>query len=156
MALTRQDPIRYFVGFGSISGRYGANGLTDYATANDMLAKLIDWYRAERPETRACCFHWQSWDEVGMAMLGDSAVGTKGILKMVFIPPREGCEHLCRELEAGLPKAEVVITDGFFERTFYPAAASASAQPAGGAVLKAAAGREDRAVAERIRGADSL
>ena len=36
-----------------------------------------------------------------MAMLGDSSVGTKGILKMVFIPPREGVEHLCRELEAG-------------------------------------------------------
>ncbi|MEX2112414.1 MAG: SDR family oxidoreductase [Pirellulales bacterium] len=120
MSLTQQDPVQHFIGFGSIGGRYGANGLSDYAAANDMLAKLCDWYRAQRPETAVCCFHWQSWDEVGMAMLGDSSVGTKGILKMVFIPPREGVEHLCRELEAGLPKTEVLITDRFFEKTFYP------------------------------------
>ncbi len=102
-----------------------------------MLAKLVDWYRAERPDCASCCFHWQSWDEVGMAMYGDSAVGTKGILKMAFIPPKEGVEHLCRELEAGLPQSEVVITDGFFERTFCPwstagsPAAPSSTAPAG-------------------------
>jgi NAD(P)-dependent dehydrogenase (short-subunit alcohol dehydrogenase family)/acyl carrier protein len=120
MSLTWQDPVRYFIGFGSIGGRYGANGLSDYAAANDMLAKLCDWYRSQRPDTAVCCFHWQSWDEVGMAMLGDSSVGTKGILKMAFIPPREGVEHLCRELEAGLPTTEVLVTDRFFEKTFYP------------------------------------
>ena len=85
-----------------------------------MLAKLLDWYRAERPDCAACSIHWQSWDEIGMAMLGDSNVGTKGILKMEFIPPAEGIDHLCRELEAGLPSNEVLITDGFFERTFCP------------------------------------
>ncbi len=124
MALTQNDPVRCFIGFGSIGGRYGANGLADYAAANDTLAKLFDWYRARRPNCAACCFHWQSWDEVGMAMLGDSAVGTKGILKMHFIKPREGVEHLCREIEAGLPLSEVLITDGFFEHTFYPFAAA--------------------------------
>ena len=133
MSLTQHDPVQYFIGFGSISGRYGSNGLSDYAAANDMLAKLCDWYRAQRPETAVCCFHWQSWDEVGMAMLGDSNVGTKGILKMVFIPPREGVEHLCRELEAGLPTTEVLITDGFFQKTFYPDAETAEATPAGSA-----------------------
>ncbi len=133
MSLTQHDPVQYFIGFGSISGRYGSNGLSDYAAANDMLAKLCDWYRAQRPETAVCCFHWQSWDEVGMAMLGDSNVGTKGILKMVFIPPREGVEHLCRELEAGLPTTEVLITDGFFQKTFYADAETAEATPTGSA-----------------------
>ena len=46
MSLTRQDPVRYFIGFGSIGGRYGANGLSDYAAANEMLAKLCDRYRS--------------------------------------------------------------------------------------------------------------
>ena len=125
MALTRHDPVRYFLAFGSIGGRFGANGLSDYAAANDMLAKLCDWHRVQTPSCAVCCMHWQSWDEIGMAMLGDSAVGTKGILKMAFIPPKEGVEHLCRELEAGLPTNEVVITDGFFEKTFYPFAVAA-------------------------------
>ncbi len=120
MALTWRDPIKYWIGFGSLSGRFGGNGLGDYAAANDMLAKLIDWYRAQRPDCRACCFHWQSWNEVGMAMLGDSAAGTKNILKMEFLSPREGIEHFCREIEAGLPTGEVLVTDGFFERIFHP------------------------------------
>ncbi len=120
MALTRSDPVKYWIGFGSLSGRFGGNGLADYAAANDMLAKLVDWYRGERPQCTACCFHWQSWNEIGMAMLGDSAAGTKNILKMNFLAPQEGLEHFCREIEAGLPRGEVLITDGFFERTFYP------------------------------------
>ncbi|MGD9721270.1 MAG: beta-ketoacyl synthase N-terminal-like domain-containing protein [Pirellulales bacterium] len=120
MSLTRNDRVQYFVGFGSIGGRYGGNGLADYAAANDMFAKLCAWYQAQRPELKVCCLDWQSWDEVGMAMLGDNTAGTKAVLKMRFIPPREGVEHLCRELEAGLPTTEIVITDRHFERTFYP------------------------------------
>jgi NAD(P)-dependent dehydrogenase (short-subunit alcohol dehydrogenase family)/acyl carrier protein len=120
MALTRRDPLKYWIGFGSLSGRFGGNGLADYAAANDMLAKLVGWHRAARPECAACCFHWQSWNEIGMAMLGDSAAGTKNILKMNFLAPQEGLEHFCREIEAGLPQSEILITDGFFERTFYP------------------------------------
>ena len=46
MTLTQRDPLHYWIGFGSISGRYGGNGLADYAAANDALAKLVDWFRA--------------------------------------------------------------------------------------------------------------
>jgi NAD(P)-dependent dehydrogenase (short-subunit alcohol dehydrogenase family) len=120
MSLLRQDPLRHFIAFGSIAGRYGGNGLADYAAANDMLAKLCAWYRAERPDCAVACLDWQSWDQIGGAMLPDSAAGTKGVLKMAFIPPIEGVEHVARELEAGLPAAEVLFTDRFFERTFYP------------------------------------
>ncbi len=129
MALTANDPVRHWIGFGSISGRFGGNGLSDYAAGNDMLAKLIDWYRTTRPDCAACCFHWQSWDEVGMATRGDSAVGTKGVLKMDFISPGEGVEHLCREVEAGLPEREVLITDGYFERAFYSSPEAQSTAP---------------------------
>jgi NAD(P)-dependent dehydrogenase (short-subunit alcohol dehydrogenase family)/3-oxoacyl-(acyl-carrier-protein) synthase len=98
MSLTADDPLRYFVGFGSISGRFGGNGLADYGAANEMLAKLCAWYRAARPSCATTCIDWQSWDEVGMAMLPDSTVGTRGVLKMKFLPPAEGVEHLDREL----------------------------------------------------------
>ncbi len=39
-----------FIGFGSISGRFGANGHTDYSLANDMLCKQMDWLRNMRPK----------------------------------------------------------------------------------------------------------
>jgi acyl transferase domain-containing protein/acyl carrier protein/NAD(P)-dependent dehydrogenase (short-subunit alcohol dehydrogenase family) len=120
MALTRRDPLHYFIAFGSISGRFGGNGLSDYAAANDLLAKLIGWYRHQRPEVASTCFHWQTWDRIGMAMLSDSVGITKNHLKMDFIPPEEGIEHLHQELRAALPEPEVLITDGYFERVFYP------------------------------------
>ncbi len=67
MDLTRRDHIKHFIAFGSISGRFGANGHTDYSAANDMLCKLVDWYRTQRPKTHAVAFHWHAWGDVGMA-----------------------------------------------------------------------------------------
>ena len=106
--------------FGSLSGRFGGNGLSDYAAANDMLAKLVDWYRRQRPDCPAACLHWQTWANVGMSTKADDVGMVKNELKMEFISPAEGCEHLHEELRAGLPEGEVLITDGYFQRVFYP------------------------------------
>ena len=48
--------------------------------------------------------------------------GTRGVLKMKFIPPAEGVEHLQNELCAGLPEREILIDDGEFERMLWVAA----------------------------------
>jgi len=120
MALTRQDPLRYFVGFGSISGRFGGNGLSDYAAANDLLAKLVDWFRKERPECASACLEWESWGEVGQAVRPQNSVGAKNVLNLEFMPLGEGIEHLEEEMRAGLPEPEVLFSDGKFYRTFYP------------------------------------
>ncbi len=119
MELTQQDPLRWFVCFGSLSGRFGGNGLSDYAAANDLLAKLAGWYRHRRPQCATSCMHWQTWDRVGMAMRADALGITKNAFEMEFILPEEGVEHLGAELRAGLPQAEVLITDGYFEKYFY-------------------------------------
>ena len=56
MDLTRQDPVRHFIGFGSTSGRLGGNGQTDYSAASDMLCKMISWYRTQRPSATRWAF----------------------------------------------------------------------------------------------------
>jgi NAD(P)-dependent dehydrogenase (short-subunit alcohol dehydrogenase family) len=119
MLQTVDDPLQHFILFGSLSGRFGGNGLSDYAAANDALAKLSAWYRGVRAEVGTACIAWQTWDEIGMAMLSDSAGINRNALQMQFIPPQEGVEHLEREILAGEPDAEIVATDGFFERHFY-------------------------------------
>jgi len=121
MNLTRNDPLRFFVAFGSLSGRFGGNGLSDYAAANDMLAKLCGWFRQQRPDCHTTCFHWQTWDRIGMAMMADGVGITKNAFKMDFIPPHEGVDHLLDELCAGTPESEVLISDGFFQSVFYQA-----------------------------------
>jgi NAD(P)-dependent dehydrogenase (short-subunit alcohol dehydrogenase family) len=120
MALTQHDPLAFFVGFGSISGRFGGNGLADYAAGNDAMAKTIDWFRAARPDCASACIHWESWEGSGMATLPRFAWGPKAIMKMKYMTPEEGVERLDQELRAGLPESEVLYTFGDFYPMFYP------------------------------------
>ena len=119
MEATRNDPLQFFIGFGSISGRFGANGHTDYSMANDGLAKFIGWYRERRPDVRSVCFHWHAWGDVGMATKPETKLALE-MIDMQFMPAREGMEHLIRELEGGAPQREVLITDDRYYRLFYP------------------------------------
>lgn len=126
MESTAQDPIEYFVGFGSISGRFGANGHTDYSLANEMLCKQIDWYAAKRPEVTAIGFHWHAWGDVGMATKPETRLALE-MIDMQFMPASEGIEHLVRELECGEGETEVLITDDRYYRMFFPAESLVSA-----------------------------
>ncbi len=65
MQATWNDPLEVFIGFGSISGRFGANGHTDYSLSNDMLCKQIRWFQSQRPSVRSIGFHWHAWGDVG-------------------------------------------------------------------------------------------
>lgn len=120
MELTRNDPLRWFVAFGSISGRFGANGHTDYSLANDMLAKVVDAYRRQRPEVASTTFHWHAWGDVGMATKAETRLALE-MAGLQFMPAREGWNHLLAELEAGVPEGEILITDDKYYRLFYPA-----------------------------------
>ena len=118
MDLTRGDALKHFVAFGSVSGRFGANGHADYSAANDMMAKLVDWYRGKRPEVGAVTFHWHAWGDVGMATKAETQLGLQ-LVDMRFMPASEGVEHLIREIQAGVPEAEVLITDPRYHARFY-------------------------------------
>ena len=60
---------RAAVVFGSIAGRFGNRGQTDYAAANDLLCKSIsNLNRQER--THAVAIDWTAWAEIGMASRG--------------------------------------------------------------------------------------
>ena len=110
MALTQNDPVRWFAAFGSVAGRFGGVGQADYCVANEMLAKLIDWYRTQRPECASAVFHWHAWDDVGMAVRPESAHIRK-LHNIKFMPAVEGTRHLLSELQAGLPEREIAITE---------------------------------------------
>jgi len=109
-ALTRDDPLRYFITFGSNSGRFGGHGQADYSAASDMQCKVVDWLRTARPEVASCAFHWPSWDDIGMATRPEIKAGLKRA-GLGFMPPEEGIAHLFDELAAGLPEQEVLIVD---------------------------------------------
>ncbi|MCA9041901.1 MAG: SDR family NAD(P)-dependent oxidoreductase, partial [Planctomycetaceae bacterium] len=110
LALTEQDPVQFMVAFGSVSGRFGGVGQTDYSVANDMVAKLMDWSRTYRPNLPTAVFHWHAWDDVGMAVRPESQHIRK-LHNIKFMPSLEGAKHLLDEIAAGLPQSEVIITE---------------------------------------------
>lgn len=118
MRLTQADPLKYFIAFGSISGRFGANGHADYSLANDMLAKLVTWYRQQRPGVGAMTFHWHAWGDIGMAVKGGTELGLEQI-DIKLMPAQEGVEHLITELCAGVPESEILITTPAYYRQFF-------------------------------------
>ena len=109
-AVTAADPLEYFIGFGSTSGRMGGVGQTDYSLANDLLAKQIDRFRRERPNVRTTVFHWYAWDEVGMAARPESRFALEAF-GLTLMPLREGVNHFLAEIDAGLPEPEVLISE---------------------------------------------
>ncbi len=119
MEAVEQDPIEYFVGFGSISGRFGANGHTDYSLANEMLVKQIDWLKHRRPNVKAVGFHWHAWGDVGMATKPETRLALE-MIDMHFMPAAEGMQHLIAELEGDGDESEVLITDDRYYRMYYP------------------------------------
>jgi acyl transferase domain-containing protein/NAD(P)-dependent dehydrogenase (short-subunit alcohol dehydrogenase family) len=103
MSLTKADPLKYFVGFGSTSGRFGGLGQADYSLASDLLAKMIGRFAAQRPDCRAVCFHWPAWGGVGMAVRPESRVALEAA-GISFMDPMEGVAHVAAEL--GRPASE--------------------------------------------------
>lgn len=115
---------RYFIGFSSVSGRFGGVGQVDYCAANDMLAKLVAWYARKEPNCRSVCIHWPAWGEIGMAVRPESKIALQAA-GLEFMPPREGIEHLLNEIHAdgngssGYER-EILIVDWAYYKRFYP------------------------------------
>ncbi len=110
MAVVDPRSLECLVGFGSTSGRLGGLGQADYSLANDLLAKSIAAWRARRPGLMAATFHWHAWGEVGMASRPESKLALEK-LGLQFMPLAEGVRRFVDDIEAGLPDAEVLVTE---------------------------------------------
>jgi len=117
--LLTDDPLEYFLGFGSTSGRFGGMGQCDYSMASDMLCKLCDALRAKRPSVTAVGLHWPPWADVGMAARPESKIALQSS-NLAFMPPLEGAAHVIDELLSigaegellFLDKPDLIDTDG--------------------------------------------
>ncbi|MBA2117371.1 type I polyketide synthase [Bremerella alba] len=119
-ALTKNDPLTHCIGFGSISGRFGGNGLSDYAAGNDSMSKALGWHRKIRPDCTTLCIHWESWEGAGIATLSRFAWGPRSVMKMKYMLPEEGVRRLEEELAGGGKKSETLYTFGDFYPMFFP------------------------------------
>ncbi|XZE54409.1 C45 family autoproteolytic acyltransferase/hydolase [Planctomycetaceae bacterium SH139] len=110
VAASEHDPIKHFVCFGSTAGRFGSVGQTDYALANDAMARRMGQLMGQHPGRRYVCLHWTAWGDVGMAMRPEVLASLQG-RGIALMPATEGIDHLIEELTSGSREPEVVITD---------------------------------------------
>ena len=107
----RADGLRWVVLFGSVSGRFGNPGQTDYAAANEVLNRLAWSLHRQWPGTRVMTINWGPWRGVGMA--GDAALALMKARGIQAIDPPAGRRFLVDELRAGaLDDVEIIAGAG--------------------------------------------
>lgn len=103
--LTRDQPVRFFIMFGSIAGRFGNSAQADYCAASDLLAKLAHTLRALG--VPASTYDWSAWKTVGMATKGSvlKVLGQAGVEPLSI---EDGVELFLREFSSG-QEPEIVL-----------------------------------------------
>jgi len=106
--LKHQALPKVMIAFGSVAGRFGNSGQTDYSAANDLLSKLCSAIRKTH-NIQAVCIDWGAWAEVGMASRGviPELMRRAGIEMM---SPNAAAPLLRQELLSGCPHSEVVYS----------------------------------------------
>ncbi|MBN1390320.1 MAG: polyketide synthase dehydratase domain-containing protein, partial [Candidatus Thermoplasmatota archaeon] len=97
---TREHPVKFFLTFTSVAGRFGNAGQVDYSSANDLLAKLRGAVHRYHPACRFRAVGWSAWAGVGMASRG----AVKTLLEMggiTFIPVDDGVGYAISEILHG-------------------------------------------------------
>ena len=103
---------KYFISFASVAGKFGNEGQTDYAAANDMLSKIVLKMKAENSDKVFKVINWTAWSGTGMA-------NKESILKVLtekhidFLDIKEGVNFFMNEMTS--PEAAEVIVAGINE-----------------------------------------
>ncbi|MCK5773780.1 MAG: SDR family NAD(P)-dependent oxidoreductase, partial [Thermoplasmata archaeon] len=97
---TKDHPLKFFISFTSVAGRFGNGGQVDYSAANDLLDKLHGAVTSIHPDCLVKAVGWSAWADVGMASRGS----VKTILEIggiTFIPVEDGVRYGVDEILYG-------------------------------------------------------
>ncbi len=120
LAATQNDPLRLLCVFSSVSARCGNTGQSDYAMANEVLAKVALHTARTRPELRVKSLGWGPW-EAGMvtpqlkarfASLGVPMIPLLRGAQMFADAMNDVSPHAVELVLGGEPRAEALLFDG--------------------------------------------
>lgn len=110
------ERLKFLVFFSSVASRFGNRGQSDYAAANEILAKLaVDLNR--RWPARVVSVAWGPWSSIGMVADLEPHLVRRGL---TLISPIEGRTRLVDELVRGGKNDVEVIIAGGAERLVRP------------------------------------
>jgi NADP-dependent 3-hydroxy acid dehydrogenase YdfG len=106
--LSTDLPVDTVVAFGSVAGRFGNAGQTDYSAANDLQAKVLAHLRRIGAVARVLTIDWTAWAGIGMATRG-SIPKVMELAGVATLPAATGVPWVRRELTSPGPDGEVVV-----------------------------------------------
>ncbi len=107
--LLRPEAMKFAALFSSVAGRFGNQGQSDYAAANEALNKLAIWLDRRWPG-RVVSLGWGPWSGVGMVSDLEGHLGRRGL---GMIPPDVGCAAMADEIRSGRKgDVEIVVAGG--------------------------------------------
>lgn len=120
LAATAADPLKLLCVFSSVSARCGNTGQSDYAMANEVLAKVVAAEARRRPGLRAKSLGWGPWEG---GMVTPSLKARFGELGVPMIPLDAGARMFADEMGdsratdielvlGGEPRGEALLMDG--------------------------------------------
>ncbi len=107
--LLKPEQLKFLVLFSSLAGRYGNRGQSDYAAANEVLAKLADDCNRRWP-ARVVSIAWGPWSGTGMVADLAKHLVARGLK---LIAPEVGSKLVLDEILYGArADSEVVVAGG--------------------------------------------
>ena len=109
---TAEDDLSAFISFGSISGRFGMDGQSDYTAGASLLAQMAHiMSRSQSQNPRTIPFitmEWTAWGEVGMATNPEVVSVQANERGMTYMSVADGVRHFVDEIELGTANPEVL------------------------------------------------
>lgn len=120
LAATAADPLKLLCVFSSVSARCGNTGQSDYAMANEVLAKVVTAEARRRPGLRAKSLGWGPWEG---GMVTPALKARFAELGVPMIPLDAGATMFADEMRdaratdielvlGGEPRGEALLMDG--------------------------------------------
>lgn len=100
--------LKFLALFSSVASRFGNRGQSDYAAANEVLAKLA-WRLDHETPCRVFALDWGPWSEIGMAAGLAKHLTARNV---EMIPPQTGVRFFIEELLRGRKGESEVIVGG--------------------------------------------
>lgn len=117
--LLRPEGLRFCAFFSSVAGRFGNPGQSDYAVANELLARMAwEWHRRWQGRVKVVAIHWGPWEttEFGTGMVTDATRAKFEADGVRLVDPAGGADFLWREcVLAPLSEVEAIAGNGEWE-----------------------------------------
>ncbi|MEW5954487.1 MAG: SDR family NAD(P)-dependent oxidoreductase [Bacillota bacterium] len=106
---TRQEPLKFFINFGSISGRFGMDGQVDYCAGADAVARCSYIHSRSSAAPLSFTIDWTAWADTGMASYESVRRVQEEQRGLSYLEIKEGVHKFLQELFFGGEHPEVMF-----------------------------------------------